>query len=217
MKISKLAIIGLIVAVTSVGLTVAYYSSRTRRVNKLSFGNNEISISENFVPPSELKTGMNVYKKQIQVKNTGTSVTFVRLFVDFSDGDAAKRSYIAPVKPSKVTISDGDDIKSKMEAAGYLSYSDFWSDREAINNWVYIPEEEDVDLGGYFYYTKAIKPGESTEELIDTIATYYATADEIKEHEVLVYAESVQTMGNNGLAFMNSKYKEAWKEFLTHK
>lgn len=217
MKISKLAIIGLIVAVTSVGLTVAYYSSRTRKVNKLSFGNNEISISENFVPPSELKTGMNVYKKQIQVKNTGKSVTFVRVFVDFSDGDAAKRSYIAPAKPSKVTITYRDDIKSKMEEAGYISYNDFWSDREAINNWVYIPEDEDTDLGGYFYYTKAIEPGESTEELIDTVATYYNATDKIKEHEVIVYAESVQTIGNNGLAFTNSKYKEAWKEFLTHK
>lgn len=217
MKISRIAIICLIVAVTSVGLTLAYYSSRTRKVNKLSYGDNEIAISENFVPPSELNTGLNVYKKQIQVKNTGRSVTFVRVFVDFSDGDAAKKSYIAPVKPSKVTISDGDDINSKMEAAGYLAYNDFWSDREAINNWVYIPETEDADLGGYFYYTKAIAPGESTEELIDTIATYYNAADEIKEYEVIVYAESVQTMGNDGLAFMNSKYKEAWKEFLTHK
>ena len=207
-------------AVITGGVTVAYFTSAARSNNSFTVGTNTITIDEYFKPPKELKTGLNTYKKQIKIKNTGTTDAFIRVYAEFSDSDAGNSSFISSDAPSSVSIPEGtsfSDASKKLKAAGYKSHDEFWSTDGPANGWVYIPDDESDELGGYFYYTKRIAPGEKTDDLINTIATYYETADQLKDYEVIVYAESVQTVGINGEAFEDSEWRNAWDEFTSRK
>lgn len=207
-------------AVITAGVTVAYFTSAARSNNSFTVGTNTITIDENFKPPKELKTGLNSYKKQIKIKNTGTTDAFVRVYAEFSDSDAGNSSFISSDAPSSVSIPEGtsfSDASKKLKAARYKSHDEFWSTGGPANGWVYIPDDENNELGGYFYYTKHIAPGEKTDDLINTIATYYETADQLKDYEVIVYAESVQTADINGETFEDSEWQNAWDEFTSRK
>lgn len=210
-------------AVITAGVTVAYFTSAARSKNSFTIGTNTITIDENFKPPKELKTGLNTYKKQIKIKNTGTTDAFVRVYVEFSDSDAGNCSFISSNAPSSVSIPGGtsfSDASEALKSAGYKSHDEFWSTDGPTNGWAYIPDDESNEsdeLGGYFYYTKHIAPGEKTDDLINTIATYYETADQVKDYEVIVYAESVQTADINGETFEDSKWQKAWDEFTSRK
>lgn len=221
-KINKKIVIPTICALTIItcGVTIAYFTSAARSNNNFTVGTNTITIDENFKPPKELKTGLNTYKKQIKIKNTGTTDAFVRVYAEFSDSDAGNCSFISSDAPSSVSIPDGtsfSDASKKLKAAGYKSHDEFWSSDGPANGWVYIPDDESDELGGYFYYTKHIAPGEKTDDLINTIATYYETADQLKDYEVIVYAESVQTVDINGETFKDSEWRNAWDEFTSRK
>lgn len=73
------------------------------------------------------------------------------------------------------------------------------------------------ELGGYFYYTGIVQAGKSTEELIDSVCTYFENAEAVEPCQIYVYAESVQTYDKDGRAFEESQWREAWEEFLNRK
>lgn len=53
-----------------------------------------------------------------------------------------------------------EEAKASLEAAGFIAYDDFYVGGDERNGWVYVPEDEDAELGGYFYYTGIVEPGE---------------------------------------------------------
>lgn len=218
-KIIAVTIFGLIAAAT-VGVVVAYFTNARKLVNKFTVGNNTISITEEFTPPKELKAGLNTYSKKVQITNTGSTDAFIRVYAEFSDSDIADRSFVAASKPSAVSIDAGTsltDASVRLMDAGYKSHSDFWTKGGPSNDWVYIPATDSDELGGYFYYTKSVAPGDATKDLINTVATYFESADDIKDYEIIVYAESVQTADKDGVAFADDAYEDAWTEFLSRK
>ena len=197
--------------------SLAYLQMMRKKPNQISIGTNTISVDEDFHSPKELQTGANVYKKEVRVKNDGTVESFVRVFFDFSDYDIGSKSFLSADKPGSVSIPDGatfDETKSVIEAAGYQSYEDFFAGGDRGNEWIFIPESGDNTLGGYFYYTKILEPGEKTEKLLDSVCTYFESADQIKSHQIYVYAESVQTYDKDGNPYDEGQWREAWKEFL---
>ena len=201
-----------------------------KKANTISVGENKIEITEDFTPPAEMTPGCNVYKKKVSVKNAGNTDAFVRVFLDFSNIEAVENSYVATSAPSSLpqdlgaftdTMTDDEKAAAKeaainsIKAAGYKSYDEFWSATGADNDWVFVPESDSEPVvGGFFYYTKSIAPGESTQDLIHSICTYFPTAGEIKPYEVLVFAESVQTFDKDGARFEDAQWKQAWEEFL---
>lgn len=216
----KIAIVtGCLLAVAA-GVTIAYLTAGRRLVNKFTVGENTIKVVEEFEPPKKLDKGLNTFTKKVQVENTGTTDAFVRVYAAFSDSDVAKNSFVAASKPRSVTIADDDTLESvtsKMKSAGYKTTEDFWAENGPSNNWVYIPEDGDSELGGYFYYTKSVAPGKDTEDLMNTVTTYFASADDVKDYEIIVYAESVQTKDKDGNQYDDSNYQTAWETFLTRK
>ena len=144
----------------------------------------------------------------------------MRVFLDFSDYAAGSRSYFATDKPGKVSIEDEatvEQAKEAIEAAGFIAYNDFYVGDAERNGWIYIPEDKDSELGGYFYYTGVVQAGKSTDELIDSVCTYFESAESVEPYQIYVYAESVQTYDKDGRAFEDSQWREAWTEFLSRK
>lgn len=206
MKRKKLIIIisSLAVGLLVVGVTLAYLTARNTVDNTITIGKNEIEVSEDFVPPV-LQTEDTRYKKQISVSNTGNVDCYVRVYADFSDEDIRAKSYFS---------NDAD-----METAQYYPAVRDITDADAyINNlpngWVFVPDDSsETELAGYYYYTEPISPGKSTDNSLFTyVKTTYEKLDDVKQYDIIVYAESVQTTDSNGEAYVD--YKEAWKDFL---
>lgn len=211
--------LGIVLGCMTMG-TLAYLTHTRKGNHFISIGTNEISITETYKPPKELKAGANVYQKSVTIKNTGTTSAFIRVFLDFSDYVAGSRSYFAIDKPGKVSIEDGatvEEAKEAIEAAGFIAYDDFYTADTERNEWIYIPEDEDTELGGYFYYTGIVDAGKSTDELIDSVCTYFENAESVEPYQIYVYAESVQTYDKDGRAFEDGQWREAWEEFLNRK
>lgn len=67
------------------------------------------------------------------------------------------------------------------------------------------------DKDGYYYYTKVLDVGEETESLFTTITLSESiNPGEIKDFDVLVYAESYQSSGF-------ASYEDAWKHYHRNK
>ncbi|GEM_PF-662286 len=281
----------LIAAVTAVcalaAVTVfAYLTSKDDTENRIRIGYNESRIVEDFTPFT-MQTGINIYKKKVQVENTGNTPCFVRVYVDFSDDEIRKNSFLAYVKNEQETAIDNmldngcaifkwddtssdyklykgkegtvlSDLNEKFEfysalhklsvtesentalknlktttLSGMLtklmvedSYTDTKTYAAAVNNsisddpapgWVFIPENDTdgVLLGGYYYYTEPIDPGEKTGSLFSYITTIMG--NDIKAFDIQVYAESIQTVDSDGndRADEVNGYKAMWKDFLS--
>lgn len=183
------------VALVGIGGTWAYFTYMQSLQNAFSVGTNTITVTEEFEPLKEMGTGENVFKKKVQVENTGTVPCFVRVFVDFSDSGIADISQISP------------------DGASYYPASEYTE--HLPDGWAYIPEEGDNPLGGYYYYTEIVEPDRKTVPLFEKVKTHFDTAGQIVDYDMIVYSESVQVLDMEGSGFGGSDaYKNAWTEFL---
>lgn len=186
------------ICLTAVGGTAALFRAKSIINNQLSVGYNTITIKEDFTPPKEMNTGENTYKKNVEVKNTGTVPCYVRVYVAFSDSNVAGVSELSP---------DGSSFFSAESYADHLP-----------EHWTYIEEPDDAELGGYYYYTEPVAAGKTTDALFEKVKTTFQTAADVQDYEIIVYAESVQTADKDGAEFTGSDpWKQAWTEFLSRK
>ena len=114
-------------------------------------------------------------------------------------------------QPGAVTFTKYDqDIKNISEYSSdngetWYSVEDYAD--HLPDNW--------VRDGLYYYYTEPLQPGELTNPLITNVKTTFASAEDVKQYEIIVYQESVQTLDKNGEEFTgNDAYNQAWDEFL---
>lgn len=182
-------------ALFGAGGTWAYLTHSRIADNAFCVGTNRIEIQEDYLPPKILTVGDNIFRKHVQVKNTGTIPCFVRVFADFSDYAIKKLSWISP---------DGSDYYPAEEYASHLP-----------DEWSYIGLEEDELLGGFYYYKVPLEAGETTASLFEKIKCSFQSADEIREFDILVSAESVQIVDKNGAEFTGEEaWRDAWTEYL---
>ena len=187
----------------SVGVTLAYMTDNREKENTVTVGYDSIEIVEDFSTPAK-QTQETTYKKEVKIRNNGNVPCYIRVYVDFSDSKIRDCSF----------FSVSDDIN---DTDSYFSASrDTINSDNYVNNlpegWEFIPDNDsDTKLAGYYYYTNPVNVGESTPSLFTYIKTVYQSEDEIQQYDIIVYAESVQTIGQNG---ENINYKQAWIEFL---
>lgn len=167
-------------ALALLGGTIAYLTYHLRIVNQFQVGSNEISIEEEFEPPQKQGIGENVFKKKVQIENQGDTACFIRVFMEFSDTSIKNLAKMSP---------DGD---SWYTASEYMS-SDF---TDLPEGWVYLSETDDETLGGYYYYTSPVLPNEMTSPLVERIMVTYEESTQIKDFDIIVTSESVQTFVN---------------------
>lgn len=178
-----------------IGGTLAYFSYSRMADNVFRVGSNVIKIQEDYEPPKELVIGENLFRKRVQVKNTGSVPCFVRVFADFSDYAVKRCSFISP--------------------DGFVYYPANEYEYNLPESWVYISTEEDERLGGFYYYTIPLEKGKTTSPLFEKIKCSFQKAEEIREFDILVSAESVQIYDKDGAEFSGSDgYRTAWEEYL---
>lgn len=199
---AKKIMVPLLAAVLTAGLsaggTIAYFSYRNAVANRLSVGTNTIEISEDFTPPKVMNAGENTYKKTVKVKNTGTVPCFVRIYTAFSDSAVTEKSELSP---------DGTNFYPAAEYDKHLS-----------DGWIYISEDENALLGGYYYWTGELPVKKETDPLFKMVKTTFPTAESVQDYEIIVYAESVQVLDKDGNKFAGADpWKQAWQEFLERK
>ncbi len=76
-------------------------------------------------------------------------------------------------------------------------------------DWVYLPEDQNEKLGGYYYYKHIVQSGDITEPLFKGVKIS-ADADlsyPLDSFEVIIYEESVNQDGYN-------HYMDAWDSFI---
>jgi predicted ribosomally synthesized peptide with SipW-like signal peptide len=106
---------------------------------------------------------------------------------------------------------DSDDSEDSSESGAELSAEE-------------IAKNVKIAMGGWFYYTEPLAPGELTPALFDKVRTYFADENLVTPYDIIVYAESVQIKGIDGDLIKAGQdadgtvipaWKAAWTDFLT--
>lgn len=114
-----------------------------------------------------------------------------------------------------VTVTNADSVPCYIRVSVSFSDSDIGNAAQLLKlnttDWIFCSETEDSKLGGYYYYTAPVQPGQSTVPLFEGI-TITADADFSRKEsgdtfDVIVYEESVQ-QGEY------TSYQDAWNQFI---
>ena len=193
----------------SMGVTLAYLATAQNKENNITVGMGDVSVTESNWQSPETMHMENFHDKSVAVTNTGTVPCFVRVYMEFSDSEAASAA--------KVRGAVGSDH----------SWSDF---REALANpaniispkWIYVDSDTNGKLNGYFYYTEAVAPEAATAELIKAVSTDFngndntdSNVNKIQNFDIIVYSETVQTIDTDGTDYGETNdWHTAWAKFL---
>ena len=191
-------------SVFTAGIIVsAYFAAYTSRENIVYVGDDVIEISEDFKPPVEQIVGENVYTKKITVVNHGTTPCYVRVYADFSDGSIRSRSSLSNNGTQFYKADrDPDAPDTYVHNLGFTA-----------PEWEFVPDDDTSSLAGFYYYKVPLKAGKSTPPLFTYVKTAVSGSDEILQHDIDVYAESVQVTDLNGYAYPS--FSEAWTDYLS--
>lgn len=191
-------IIGL-TAVCGFGGTYAYFTYLREMKNRFTVGHNEITVTEEYDPPDEIIPGEETsFFKKVQVENTGSVPCYVRVRLEYSDSDM-KQFCTNVLGENRAPAEEwGDRIEE---------FSD--------GRWIF-------GTDGWYYYRDVLEVGERTDRLLEKVevSVPQELEDRIKEFEILVYGESIQTMinqaGEDGkpTAAEADDYREAWEQIL---
>lgn len=197
-KKKKLALISLFAAIlavtTCMSVSIAYLGQTKNIKNTMKVGHGDLEIFETFSPPSEVSMISEVEKK-FNVRNTGTVPGFARIYAEFSDSEVASR---ASVKLGNEWYT-WDAFKKALSEEGTSEPEQYL--KQPVTKWRYVKTGE---LSGYFYYSGLLQPGDSTEDLFDSVKVDFvkydaqssvidnSNIDRIVDYEMIVYSEIVQ-------------------------
>ncbi len=167
---------------------MAYLTGRDGTENDFTAGVNTSQVVEQF-SQSSLTTGANTFEKEVAVQNTGDIPCYVRVFLAFSDSSICG---ISELSADGVNFYPEADFRTHLNAG-----------------WVYGGD-------GYYYYEMALSPGEETTDLLRKITTTFPEGAKIRDYEIIVYEESVQTRSADGtLLTGEDACQQAFSDFLS--
>ena len=161
-----MAAAALLAAAACIGGIFAYYTSHQEVQNTITVGENITVIQEEFDPDPD----KDVYKKSVQIENTGEIPCYVRVYAAFSDEEVAAISELS---------ADGKTYYSASEYDNHLP--DGW----AKGN------------DGYLYYTKLLPVGAKTTKLMSNVKTTWKADMDPHDFDLIIREESVQVPANN--------------------
>ena len=202
-----LCIAAAVIVSLTVGVSLAYLAAHDNEPNTIIIDKGDTTISETWSEPATLNE--DAVPKVVQVHNNAATPCYVRVFVDFSDSEISKRALVS-----------NDD-------SNYWTWDEYKS--HLPTDWFYNSTD------GYFYYTKPLAAqsngtDDDTTPLFRWVRTLYtrqsasstalnetnlnAMGSEayIKDFEIIVYSESVQTIKTDGSTATD--YSDAWRNFL---
>lgn len=193
---------GIIILAAFLGLeaTLAYFVYQKHLENWFRIGHNEITVTEEYDPPDEIVPGEETeFRKAVQVENTGDVPCYTRVRLEYSDSDM--KEYCTNILGT-----------SSAKATEWEKYVEEFTG----GRWIHGND-------GFYYYTEILEAGEKTDLLLEKVKVSVPKEDaaKLKNFEIYVYAESVQTMvnepdGTGGeTAREATDYTEAWSQFLS--
>lgn len=199
-----------IAAVLAAGISVtAYFTSLDTKENEIRVTNNKTEISEVFEPPESQTTGDNIFRKDVSVTNSGGSDCYVRVYADLSDSFVRSRAYFSDgTDPDDLTFYSAVRVTDDQDEI--TTFAEYVNGGE---DWVFVPDDSDSLLAGYYYYKTPLRSGESTPPLFTYVRIYNPTEDEINEFEIPVYSESTQLTDSSGEYYAD--FEAAWTDFLS--
>lgn len=217
-----LAVSGFAVMLAVVGSIYAILIADDETPNHVTVGEDIITVEEgttDFVPPDDPN---DPFRKLVQITNKGNIPCYVRVAIEFSDDKIRDITYFSYENPNAEETPSVSDESWKLAKITDDSDSEYFIN-DLPDGWVYITESGDIlqtedaetlsDLGGYFYYTKPVAAGKSTDALIAWVRTAFETDADMVAYDIFVYSESVQTVE----AATGEEYKDylsAWKSIL---
>ena len=197
----------LVSVILLVGLGVsAYFTDDNTKDNTVTPADNNVEVSEDYIPPTEQIVGDNIYEKKVAIVNESNTPCYIRVYMDFSDSKVRNRSCLSN-DPNKSAESF---YSAKRETTGETYIAKL---SKVAPNWAFVPDSDDSPLAGYYYYTKLVPVGQSTEPLFTYVNTYNETNDDIQQYDIIVYSESIQKSDMDGKEY--NGYAEAWRDFLS--
>ena len=109
-----------------IGSASAYMTDRGNKMNGLGIGVNTIRIEEDF-PPHAPVPGTDIFKKKVQICNTGTIPCYIRVYLAISDGETEKVTAFSADSSGKyatrfsaATVTWAPGVCSSVPFAGFL-------------------------------------------------------------------------------------------------
>lgn len=198
MKIVLLTVSLVLVIIGAVGTTLAYLTDNDLKKNTVFIGKDEIEIVEDKEFPKKQEQD-EPYKKKVSVKNTGDIPCYVRVKVEFSKKQIETISFFATA----------EDKPEKDAADSWFSAAPNSDDNKSFIN--HLPDKWEYK-DGYYYYTEPVPVGGSTSNLFTYVRTQYAEVDDIQDYSIIIYAESVQTINDDGSPYAD--HTKAWENIM---
>lgn len=178
--------------------TYALLQKSEEKTNDFNIGNLQTELVEVFVKPSSVKAGSH-YDKKVTVKNTGDVSAFVRVLVfpeilSKADANGVESALLARI-----------DYEVGLVRVEGQTPTDTYSINNETSGWV-------NGNDGYYYFTKAVKSGESTPVLFNE-AYLFAGLD-----ERYLGATLKVELRNESIHTTQWAYRDAWwnGEIPTH-
>ena len=220
-KIILLSAAAVLLTAILVGSVIAYFAAKEDKPNLVTVGEDDISVAEEFTPPAQSDEFS--YRKLVKIDNTGTVPCYVRVRLEFSDSSVQQFASFSSENQGEKDPTPTDDKFKKAFIPDNTSDKSYYVN-DLPDGWVYVWDgnassyNNPAVTNGYYYYTKPVKPGESTDALLSWVKMNYATTADIKAHDIFVYAESVQTVnantGNDYSAENGDGWQQAWHDFV---
>ena len=169
-KIIAICLCVAMLAIAMVSGTLAYFTDTDQKENVFTVGNVSIVLNE----PNWDKTGaaeaLDVYPgealaKDPTVTNDGKNPCFVR-----------------------ISVSNLDQFVGQFGDGAMIDYRTNYVTDDLGENWV-------LHSDGYFYYTKVLMPGETTDALFDQIVIPTELTNNAATKEIVVTAYAAQAQG----------------------
>ena len=184
--IASLVIVAVLSTITVAG-TLAYFTDEVTTRNVITTGNIDIVLNEKTADgldfPKEGISGVmpgTDVSKIVTITNTGSGTAWIRVQVNTSIQSATG-------EPLPLKLADGSNaVLINAPSEGWLVYPDPGKNENV--------KPEDV----YYYYTTALKPGQTTKSLFDTVTFAPEMGNEYQDCKVLVdvSAQAVQVANN---------------------
>lgn len=182
-----------LIAVTA--FTLAYFTNSDFITNRFSRKQSpddqkkvSIEVREQFDPPDD--PDGEPFRKDVQIANTGTADSYIRVRLEFSSSEIRDISYVS-------NDSDKDNQSAYIPAAAF-------PESALPAGWEYRAAD------GFYYYTEAVAPGDTTESLIRWVKTVFPAdwTGATDGYDIYVYSEAVPADDESG---SRQDYEDAWK------
>ncbi|MEG1004188.1 MAG: hypothetical protein RSF37_12330 [Clostridium sp.] len=196
-KILLLSIVGCVFVLTSIfNETLSFFKDEKFIVNKLSYGEIDVDIEEDFDKNPDVNFDGSKVKKKIWIENDTNNPALVRVSIS---------TRWINTKDEEEVIEDEENLVS-------LNFKEEFNSNGESDNWY-------KSNDGYYYYKNILEANGTTAQLLDSV-TFNKTDNPLykdKEFRVEVKAEAVQPNKVNEDGNEYYVYEKLWLNILDFK